>query len=329
MRAEWRRRWRSDLPSGDQSGDLTCRVATSGDLALAAGRAETWPPWFLELLRPGRPLGGLRIRIRVLYGTIGSAYPVFYESVTPRKNMKIEKHDDVWKALLAVIEILEIILSPVIHDRRDLFPDVQLRPKHHYLSHASELIKCFGPLVRVFTLRFEAKHQFFKRAMKSSKNSINPLKSLAVRHELFLAFVRTGADFRCDIQVFGDSEFIQHAVLHYNLDQSRECVRAIVKGTTYQKGNVVVIRQAGYQNLVELGSIVLIIYDNNDKLYLLLQKKKSEFVPHLRVYELHSTLSYECVCVDDLFSHQSLYVYKINGHQFVKLKHAVVCDRFE
>ncbi|KAE8741222.1 hypothetical protein FOCC_FOCC013256 [Frankliniella occidentalis] len=275
--------------------------------------------------------------------------PLIIES----KNIKIEKHDDVWKALLAMIEILEIILSPVIHEsylpylqscisfylssRRDLFPDVQLRPKHHYLSHASELIKCFGPLVRVFTLRFEAKHQFFKRAMKSSKNFINPLKSLAVRHELFQAFVRTGADFRCDIQLFGDSEFvinnynekIQHAVLHCNLNQSRECVRAIVKGTTYQKGNVVVIRQSGYQYQVELGGIVLIIYDNNDKLYLLFEKKKSEFVPHLRVYELHSTMSYECVCVDDLFSYQSLYVYKINGHQFVKLKHAVVCDRLE
>lgn len=44
------------------------------------------------------------------------------------------------------------------------FPDFTLRPKHHYIEHYPHLIKKFGPLTDVWTMRFEGKHKFFKRS---------------------------------------------------------------------------------------------------------------------------------------------------------------------
>ena len=56
---------------------------------------------------------------------------------------------------------LQLIISQYISMREMLFPDVKLRPKHHYLLHYPELILQFGPLIKVWTMRFESKHRFF------------------------------------------------------------------------------------------------------------------------------------------------------------------------
>lgn len=43
-----------------------------------------------------------------------------------------------------------------------VFPDVTMIPKYHFLEHYPELIRCFGPLVALWTMRFEGKHSFFQ-----------------------------------------------------------------------------------------------------------------------------------------------------------------------
>lgn len=109
-------------------------------------------------------------------------------------------HDDVWKLVVLMGEIVEIVVSPEIHRsclpylqtqifeyltfRSTLFPNNNLICKHHYLSHYPFLINLFGPLIKVWIMRFESKHKFFKRAIRYSLNFINVVKSLSVKHEL-------------------------------------------------------------------------------------------------------------------------------------------------
>jgi len=67
-----------------------------------------------------------------------------------------------WKVILDLKDIAELIVAPV-HSResvayleckisehrsryQELFPDKRLLPKHHFLEHYPEMIKCFGPL---------------------------------------------------------------------------------------------------------------------------------------------------------------------------------------
>jgi len=89
----------------------------------------------------------------------------------------IDRNDPSWMLLLLLIEIVEILCAPSIHKdnleslhslsieylkiRLEIFPHVRLRPKHHYLTHYSELIPIYGPLSKVWAMRFESKHVFF------------------------------------------------------------------------------------------------------------------------------------------------------------------------
>ena len=101
--------------------------------------------------------------------------------------------DEVWQIILQLREIVELICALVItkgqvaylkvlieeyiDNRKRLFPNSPLRPKHHYLCHYPSLIIHFGPLIRLWTLQFESKHYFF--------NFKNLCKTLAERHHNF------------------------------------------------------------------------------------------------------------------------------------------------
>lgn len=82
-----------------------------------------------------------------------------------------------WQVILYLKDIADLVVAKVhtlesiaylectISDHRKcyqaLFPDQRLLPKHHFLEHYPEMIKCFGPLVSLWTMWFEAKHSFF------------------------------------------------------------------------------------------------------------------------------------------------------------------------
>lgn len=82
-----------------------------------------------------------------------------------------------WQVLMDLKDIVELVVSPVHTDEsisylemkisehrkryQELFPNVKLLPKHHFLEHYPGMIKSFGPLVSVWTMRFEAKLRFF------------------------------------------------------------------------------------------------------------------------------------------------------------------------
>lgn len=99
-----------------------------------------------------------------------------------------------WEVLVDLKEVVELALCPSFSDEtldyfvckisdqrqtlQEPFPDFRLRPKHHYPT----LVKCFGPLVHVWTMRFEAKHRFFERVVHDAQNFKNVLKTLAIRY---------------------------------------------------------------------------------------------------------------------------------------------------
>lgn len=58
------------------------------------------------------------------------------------------------------VTYLQVIIDEYIEIRSQLFPDT-LKPKHHFLCHYPSLIFQFGPLIRLWTLRFESKHGYF------------------------------------------------------------------------------------------------------------------------------------------------------------------------
>lgn len=89
---------------------------------------------------------------------------------------KVPERDTFWEVLMDLKDVVQLTMSHSdetiqymackILDHRQLFqevfPNVRFRPKHHYIEHYPHLIKCFGPLVHLWTMRFEGKQKVFK-----------------------------------------------------------------------------------------------------------------------------------------------------------------------
>jgi hypothetical protein len=67
--------------------------------------------------------------------------------------------------------------------RSNLFPNENLKNKHHHMIHYPRLIKTMGPLYNLWSMRFEQKHQRYKRLMHISGNFKNVPKTVATRHQ--------------------------------------------------------------------------------------------------------------------------------------------------
>lgn len=82
------------------------------------------------------------------------------------------------------LAFFEMKISEHCHLFQRLFPSTRLQPKRHYLEHYLKLIQTFGPLVDVWTMRFEGKHKFFKNIVHFK----NVCLTLAVRHQRMMGF---------------------------------------------------------------------------------------------------------------------------------------------
>lgn len=103
-----------------------------------------------------------------------------------------------WKCIQLLLKILVIVYSYEIRaeEVNDLealtrkFLDIMITtfglpliPKLHFLLHYALIIRMVGPVVYMNTIRYEAVHQLFKQNAKNTKNFINILKSLALKHQ--------------------------------------------------------------------------------------------------------------------------------------------------
>ena len=82
---------------------------------------------------------------------------------------------------------METLIDDYVERRRVLFPNIRLRPRHHYLTHYGFLTMQFGPLIRLWTMRLESKHQYFERCVKNAKNFIDVTGMLPNRHQVLQA----------------------------------------------------------------------------------------------------------------------------------------------
>lgn len=115
----------------------------------------------------------------------------------------IPEDEPTWQLLLDLKDIVELLAAPIlsdesisyldckIHEHRqrylELFPDNRLFPKLHFLEHFPVLIRLFGPLVHAWTIRFEAKHSFFKKVARHTNCFKNIPLTLAKKHQFMVA----------------------------------------------------------------------------------------------------------------------------------------------
>ena len=117
---------------------------------------------------------------------------------------RVPEDEPAWLILMDLKDITELVVAPVHSDDslafleskilehrqryQTLFPDIKLIPKHHYLEHYPQIIRLFGPVVGQWTMRFEAKHSFFKQIIRHTSCFKNVPLSLASKHQLMIAY---------------------------------------------------------------------------------------------------------------------------------------------
>ncbi|XP_044194551.1 uncharacterized protein LOC122971866 isoform X1 [Thunnus albacares] len=225
---------------------------------------------------------------------------------------KVPEGDETWAILMDLKEIVQLVLSPSftedsiqymqtkISDHRQglqaVFPDFKLRPKHHYLEHYPELTRCFGPLVHLWTMRFEGKHRFFKRVIHDTQNFKNVLKTLATRHQHMMAYhlsaplffrPHTRASSVTSVQIATlpqvAKDFIETKTESQNIYSTS---KVSINGTDFANGMFVSADQTGgLPNFSRIERVLLV--DNS--VSFLCRNYKCWYSEHLRSFELTST----------------------------------------
>ena len=179
-------------------------------------------------------------------------------------------------------------------------------------------------------MRFESKHSYFKRCIRSSKNFINVTTSLAERHQLFQVYQSHGSLFSPQVQVSDSTRFypelydegIRAAVADFQLTSCNSVVtdKFQVKGTSYANGMLVFLRYTKRQ--LQLGQIASIVI-KSETVLLLLRGKMASWVPELGVYKIANNSSDELMCknLDNLDDYAPLSFYHIGASLLIPLKH--------
>lgn len=116
-----------------------------------------------------------------------------------------------WVLYLILRDIMSILMAETINEEEielikclikehhELYLncfDKMLKPKHHLMSHYPLVLSTIGPVMQVWTLRFESFHQTIKQTAKMSRNRVNLLKSFAIKNELRNANLLLNHDFK-------------------------------------------------------------------------------------------------------------------------------------
>ncbi|CAN7942004.1 unnamed protein product [Ixodes pacificus] len=146
---------------------------------------------------------------------------------------KVDTKDPVWCLYLTLRKVADIICAPKVNeemvaflrvlveeylaDRKELFPIILLKPKHHYLLHYSTLITQFGPLINLWTLRSESKHSFFKNCVRHLHYFKALNKTLSEPHQLLQAYLHSEA--------FFDPDFVMKAGMPFLISTYSEALQ--------------------------------------------------------------------------------------------------------
>lgn len=263
----------------------------------------------------------------------------------------VPEGDHSWEIMMLLKDIVELVVAPkhtddTLHflecklaEHRELlqssFPDFRLRPKHHYVEHYPHLIKKFGPLTDVWTMRFEGKHKFFKKVVRESQNFKNVAMTLATKHQKALSyFLDCSSFFR---PAAGMTKVAMVSVTSFPSDVQRVLPQNVTAPGSVLVASSVCIDGIKYNTdmmlcigscsgLPEFGQITQIVAANPDILFVC-KRMTAWYHKHFRSYQLCYTDG-PCMCVvklSDLYDVFPLSAYNVQGKLMVTLKRFVIC----
>lgn len=223
----------------------------------------------------------------------------------------IPEQEQSWEILMDLKEIVEITVSTTLSegtlcylgnklsDHRqlltDTFPEFKLKPKHHFIDHYVHLTRCFGPLVDLWTFRFESKHSFFKQAINDAHCFKNVLLTLSTKHQQLMAYLldtqqlfkpklHVGSVDRVKISSLDEKLRTVLEKKYPNEDDVSLAKEVHLYGTQYVRDMIVSAGECS--GLPEFFRILHILVDKWWKVYFVTTRLSSWYMEHYRSYQL-------------------------------------------
>ena len=261
-------------------------------------------------------------------------------------------HDsEAWAVLLQLLDVIEYCTAGVVTGEHatiladhiegfltayyTVFPEVTMKPKFHYLVHYPELLLEFGPLVYVWTLRFEGKHNYFKEVSRLTKNRKNICKTLARRHEFMQASFRNKKDFLSQDMLHNTKgamypvRLLPHDIqgLILPLVGPSESVykveRVQVSGTWYATGLAVIAGVVNGAHMYQFAKIDKCFIIAGEA-YLLCQfSKECEYIYHVHAYSVQFGSHRSLLKPSDLHDYYPLPIYKADEMNLISIRNFV------
>ncbi|XP_031549388.1 uncharacterized protein LOC116286933 [Actinia tenebrosa] len=263
-----------------------------------------------------------------------------------------------WKCFMSLLEIMMLcfshsisyaailVLKNKIASYLPLFKELynaRITPKLHYLVHVPSLMFMFGPLIRSWCMRFEAKHSYFKNIAKVIRNFKNLPLSLSTRHQSMECadniVLNEGID-PCPLIkkniVFGSSKPIISA---QDISYVRECLfrfyniqnnqvdacnifllsSVTIYGTVYKPGKNNFIDVS--KNAPEFGRIIKIWYVEYHGIFFVIQvMHTTSFCEELNTYEIeepHLPEGQEILASSEISHPKVCHTYQFNEKLYI------------
>lgn len=259
----------------------------------------------------------------------------------------VNTRNKVWKLYLLLKTICEYICAPSLSpeqiehlrrlqkkymSKRSILPN-NCKPKHHFFLHIPDLFYKFGALIYHWTMGFEHKHQFFKRAARVCKNFINLGFTLASKHQLLQAYLNTGNLFLQNPVASGDQPLLpenyeaslQAFIRECNFSGSAMCVKYLTfSRIKYKAGQWLLLEKAPDNNDLYLGKVELLVCDGNE-CKAVLSKHRAIVWPEYGLYKISTEAAGRCVVsFEDLLTPTPQPVYKFLDELCFSLKHVLL-----
>ncbi len=253
---------------------------------------------------------------------------------------KVPEGNEYFEVILLLLECMDFIFSievtseetfflkQLIKDHHEhfleMFPERSLKPKHHFMTHYPFQMRMLGPLVHFWTMRFEAKHRFFKRLGHIVCNYRNILKTLCHRQQMFVCYnLMSGKDLsERDVEVGpGASELVASLerpqflcqALNLNLFEEVYVARwCVVHGIKYSK-NLHVITGKLDESTPIFQRIIYVIVINATTVKLVTEEWNTvKYHRHTHTYAIREfpTSPWSVVSIDELHDHYTYHASK-------------------
>lgn len=213
---------------------------------------------------------------------------------------------------------LHILLKTLITEFNEMYLEVfksNLKPKFHLLLHYAHVMENIGPLHSSCSIRYESKHQEFKRLMVTTACKKNILQTMAMKHQL--KFVNTIFQYSDQInqifeygatQNFSDLSFQQK--FHFKIYSELDLVNInwfIYNGFLYK--NNVVVQYDYYEDELPLFGLVKKIFKDGNEIYFALEFLENlSFNNHYFGYNIKSSNEFLTISFNQIKKDKTSYV---------------------